>query len=166
MAWLKKILVEKNWHRVFELGVLFKGINGVFELVSGSVILFVSKQSFLSAFLHLSRGELLEDPNDKVVGFAMVWLQHLSTNTKVFAAIYILAHGLLNIFLAIQLYEEKLWAYWVAIIASVLFMSYQLYRISLYHSLVLTVITIWDAIFIAVLWHEYTYRKKLLEPAQ
>lgn len=162
MVWLKKVLIEKNWHRVFEVGIILKGINGVFELAGGSVILFANKQSFLSAFLHFSRGELLEDPNDRVVRFLIMWLQHLSTSAKVFTALYILAHGVLNIFLAIQLYKERLWAYKIAITTMALFMAYQIYRVSIHHSVALIVITMWDAIFIRVLWHEYHYHKKHL----
>lgn len=158
MTELKKLLVEKNWHRVFEFGIILKALNGVLQLISGLLILTLSKATFLNIFIKLTHGELIEDPNDKLITFASSALQHLSTNTKTFAAIYILLHAVINIFVAIQLYREKLWAYKLAMGVILLFMTYQVYRISYTHSLTLTLITIWDAIFIGVVWHEYNYR--------
>ncbi len=162
---LKNFLVEKNWHRLFEVGITLKGLNGILETVSGCLVLLVSKNAFNTVFIHLTRNELLEDPHDRFIHFLAHALQHLSTNTKTFAALYILTHGILNIFLAIQLYRERLWAYLVTIGAIILFMVYQVYRISHTHSLALTVITIWDALFILITWHEYKYRKHITSGA-
>ncbi|MHB8871338.1 MAG: DUF2127 domain-containing protein [Candidatus Doudnabacteria bacterium] len=157
---VKEIFAEKNWHRLFELGLIIKGVNGVIETLSGFFVIFASKATINTLFFNLTRGELLEDPHDRLINFIMHSLGQLSTSTKLFAAIYILTHGLLNIFLAIQLYREKLWAYLVTINLMILFIIYQIYRISYNHSLILTLITIWDIIFVIVLWHEYKYHKK------
>ncbi len=159
------ILKEKNWHRLFELGITLKGINGVLETVGGLTILLVSKNSIGRIILHFTRGELVEDPNDPLIHFLTNYMQHLSSNTKTFAAIYILTHGLLNLFLVTQLYRERLWAYLVTIGFMIIFMSYQLVRISHNHSLILTLITIWDVIFVSITWHEYKYRKSQISPS-
>lgn len=158
----ENLLVEKNWHRLFEFGIFLKGFNGIFELISGFIVLFVSKSVFTGLLFKLSRSELLEDPNDKFINFITLWLQHLSTNTKIFAAVYILIHGILNVFLAVQLYRERLWAYLVTISVTILFMSYQIFRVAHTHSIALTVITIWDIAFIIITWHEYKYRRDQL----
>lgn len=150
---------EKYWHRLFEAGIALKGFNGIFEIISGSVVFFISKNYFTSLFFRLARTEILEDPHDKFINFLGYRLQHFSTNTKLFVAAYILTHGILNIFLAFQLYREKLWAYLVTISVTLVFMVYQIYRIINTHSIALTIITIWDAIFIVITWHEYKYQK-------
>ncbi len=159
MSLHQKLFIEKNWHRVFEFGVLLKGLNGLFELISGSVVLFVSKQTFINTFFHLTRAELLEDPEDKLVLLTRDWLQHLSANTQTFAAVYILLHGAINTFLTVQLYKQRLWAYKVAGTTIVVFMLYQIYRISYTHSVVLALITAWDILFLFVLRHEYHFHK-------
>ena len=43
MKSMKKIWVERTWHDLFEIGVFLKGINGTFEILFGSLILFVNK---------------------------------------------------------------------------------------------------------------------------
>lgn len=158
----KKNPAEKQWHKIFEFGILLKAINGTLELISSLVILFTSQATFLEVFLRLSRGELIKEPNDRFIAWVTFWLQHISSDTKTFAAIYILLHGIINIYLAIQLYREKIWAYKLAIGFILVFMFYQIYRITLTHSLVLMLITIWDVVFIGVIWHEYKRKSHLL----
>jgi len=111
--------------------------------------------------LHFTRGELLEDPNDKIIQYITHTLQNFSNSTKTFAAIYILFHGIINIFLAIKLFQEKLWAYKVSIALTGTFMLYQLYRVASFHSLPLAIITLADFFFIILTWHEYKYKSRL-----
>jgi len=158
---LKDSKLIRYWHAFFELAVFIKGFNGIWETVSGFSVLFFSKAAFSKLFSFLFRNELLENPHDSFIDFMAQAMQNLSTGTKRFAAIYILLHGLLNIFLAIQLYRNKLWAYLVAINVIIVLIFYQIYRIALHHSLFLTVITIFDALFIILTWHEYQYQKTL-----
>lgn len=162
MALLIEQSEGRDLHRLFKFGIALKGLYGIFEVISGSLVLFITKNSFTNIFNRLTRGELIEDPNDRLVTFLASALQHISTNTKLFAALYIFIHGLLNIFLAVQLHKKRLWAYPVTISAMILFMSYQMYRIFHTHSIVLILITIWDITFIAITWHEYKNQKSII----
>lgn len=153
------LLSQKYWHRLFEFGIAVKAINGVWETISGLLVLFLSKAVLSSWFYLITRDELLEDPNDRFINFLAHGLQNLSHSAQTFTALYVLAHGLLNIFLAIQLYRDKHWAYLVTIGAMLMFMTYQIYRISIHHSLILTALTIFDAAFIGITWHEYKYHR-------
>jgi len=76
-----------------------------------------------------------------------------------FVAIYLLIHGLLNMFLAIQLYRDRIWAYLVTITITIIFIFYQIHRIILHHSPVLIVVTIFDVLFIILTWHEYNRKR-------
>ena len=156
------VKLEKYWHGLFELGILVRSFNGIWETICGVVILFFSK-SVLSSFLFLlARGELLEDPNDRVIRYIANLLQDLSTNTKVFAAIYILGHGILNIFLGIQLYRNRLWSYVITIAVMIIFIGYQVYRINIHHSHALIVVTAFDFLFLILTVHEYRYQRSRL----
>ncbi len=146
---------EKYWHGFFELGIFIKGFNGIWEMISGITFLFFSKNALTRFFFLLARGELLEDPNDRVVGYIANLLQNISNDTKIFAAIYILGHGILNAFLAIQLYRNRLWAYPVTVGAMMIFIGYQIYRVVLHHSLTLLILTVLDALFVVLVLHEY-----------
>lgn len=154
-------LLEKDWHKFFEIGVVLKAINGTWEIAAGTMILLINKNTFVETVLHFTRGELLEDPNDKIIQYVTHTLQNFSNSTKTFAAIYILFHGIINIFLAIKLFQEKLWAYKVSIALTGTFMLYQLYRVASFHSLPLAIITLADFFFIILAWHEYKYKSRL-----
>lgn len=151
--------LQKYWHRLFEFSVLTKGFTGVWETVSGFLFLFLNKTTLGGWFSLLVRNELVEDPDDKFINFLTHALQNLSSDAKTFAALYVLAHGLLNIFLVVQLYRNKHWAYLVIIWAMLISLPYEIYRISIHHSAILTTITIFDAFFIALAWREYKLRK-------
>ncbi len=157
---MTKLLIQKYWHELFEFGVIIKGFNGVWETISGFLVLFLSKAILSNWLLIVTRNELLEDPHDRLINFLAHALQNFSNDTKTFAALYILAHGLLNIFLAVQLYRDRHWAYLVTIGTTLIFMFYQIYRINIHHSLILTAITIFDAFFIILAWHEYRYHRE------
>ncbi len=155
-----KLNIQKYWHKLFELGIFLKSINGVWETISGVLVLTLSRATLNSWFLSVAHKELLEDPNDMLVGFLTRSFKAPSGDTKTFIAAYILFHGLLNLFLAIQLYRDKHWAYLVSIVMSLAFISYQIHRIVAYRSLVLIAFTIFDIIFIILSWHEYKHHKK------
>ncbi|MDO8594326.1 MAG: DUF2127 domain-containing protein [bacterium] len=148
-------LKHKFLHGVFEISLLLKAFNGVWETLSGIIVLFVSKVTIEGWLSTLAFSELLEDPSDRVIGFIEHTLLNPMTSTKTFVAFYILIHGLLNIFLAIQLHRKKSWAYIVTIIVTLLLIAYQVHRITLFHSLILTVFTLIDAAFVWLTWHEY-----------
>lgn len=152
---------ENVLHQIFEFGVFIKGFNGVWETVSGFFILLLSKEAIERVFYLLASREMLEDPHDFFLSFALRFLENLSHNTQIFIAVYILLHGFLNLFLAIQLYRDKIWAYLVTMVVMTIFLFYQIHRIILYHSSILTTITIFDILFIILTWHEYNRKKNL-----
>jgi uncharacterized membrane protein len=155
-----KILTQKYWHELFEFGVLLKSINGIWETFSGFIFLFLSKVTLESWFFVVTKHELLEDPKDPFISFLAQTFQNISRDTQLFAAIYLIMHGFLNIFLAIQLQRDKHWAYLATIGFTLLFVVYQIYRINMYHSLFLTVVTIFDLFFAGLAFHEYKYHKE------
>lgn len=154
------LLKEKYWHSFFETTVFLKAINGLWETISGFALILISKTALDNSFIALTRKELIEDPQDKLIGFFNVQLQHLSTGTKDFAAIYILAHGILNIFLSYHLFKDRLWAYLVSIAFAIIFTPYLIYRVSHTHSYILTGAIVFDILFTILTWHEYKYHKK------
>lgn len=154
---------ENALHKIFEFGILIKGFNAVWEIASGFFILLASKAALNSLFYFLAGNELLEDPRDILFNFVFNFLQNLSHGTQLFIAAYILIHGFLNLFLVIQLYRDKIWAYLATISVMVVFIFYQVHRIILHHSPVLTVITIFDILFVALTWHEYDRKKSKIK---
>lgn len=154
-------LKEKYWHRLFEATVFIKAINGFWETISGFALILISKTTLDNTFIALTRKELIEDPQDKLISLLNTQLQHLTTSTKDFAAIYILAHGILNVFLAYHLFKDRLWAYLVSIAFAVMLTPYLIYRVSHTHSNILIGAIVFDILFTILTWHEFKYQKRL-----
>src|SRR5262249_47614044 len=106
---------------------------------------------------HITREELLEDPRDLVANYLLQAAQHFSVSGRNFAALYLLSHGVIKLWLIVGLLRAKLSYYPVAIAIFTLFIVYQLYRFNLTHSLWLIVITVVDVLVIGLAWHEYRY---------
>lgn len=155
-------LKEKYWHEFFIISICIKTLTGLVETASGFLILLLSPAGLMAVLNRLSRGELAEDPKDFFLAYAHQYISHISSGTQVFAGLYILAHGLINLVLVIGLIKEKLWAYLVAIGVLISFMLFQLFRIAVSHSLPLTALTVFDAVFVVIIWHEYKYQLRRL----
>lgn len=153
-------LKEKYWHELFEASLVLKVINGIWQSASGLALVCIPRSALEHGFLWVFQRELLEDPHDTFVTFLNTQLQHISTNAKSFVAAYLLLHGLLNIFLAYNLYRNRLWAYKVSLIFVGLFLIYLLYRFTHTHSLLLLGVLVFDVFFLIVTWHEYKHRKR------
>ena len=93
-------------------------------------------------------------------------LQHLSLGAQHFAAIYLVSHGAIKLWLIIGLLREKLWYYPTAMVIFALFIVYQFYHFSFTHSVFLLFITVVDFVVIILTWHEYGYlRRHRLQPS-
>jgi len=150
-------LKEKYWHEFFVISICIKTLTGLMETASGFLILWMSPAGLTLVLNRLSRGGNLEGPADFFLDYAHQYLHVITSSTKVFAGLYILSHGLINLVLVAGLIKEKTWAYLVAIGALISFMSYQLIRIAMNHSIPLAVLTGFDVFFVIILWHEYNY---------
>lgn len=62
---------ERNIRRLFELTLLFKAADSVLEIAGGAVLLIAGRQSISGIAVFLTRGELLEDPNDRVANYIL-----------------------------------------------------------------------------------------------
>src|SRR5258708_31774241 len=149
--------IEYYWRKIFELGIYTKALNGVWETVAGILVfrLGIAKLGAVASFL--VRGELLEHPRDILIESGLKAIQ--THGGRKFIGLYLLIHGVINIFLSIQLYRNKYWAYIITMAATGIFVIYQLHRIALYHSVPLRIATAYDIFFIWLTWHEYRYQK-------
>lgn len=156
---LNKLLDEKKLHLAFELSLWFKAIFALAEIVAGVATYFVPQWLFLIFVLWVTKDEFAEDPHDLVANFFLRTVQHLSVDTQKFAAIYLLGHGLIKLWLIVGLLRERLWYFPVSIVVFGLFIGYQVYRFTFTHSVWLLLITALDIAIIALTWHEYRYHQ-------
>ena len=146
--------------RVFEIGIIGKGLNGTAELIAGLLLLVASPDRIRHFAVLLTQGELSEDPHDLIATRLLHSANGLTGGAVRFGAIYLLAHGAVKVALVIALLLDKLWAYpWMIGFLS-LFIGYQLYRIALHPSAGLIALTIFDALVLALTAREYRRQRQ------
>ena len=156
----RSLLNEQRIHLIFEVSLFLKGAFALLEIIGGLLAYFVPKQFVLGVVAVLTQRELTEDPRDLVANYLLHAAQHLSIGTQHFAAMYLLSHGAIKLWLIVGLLRERLWYYPPALILFGLFIAYQLYRFSFTHSAFLLLITAVDVVVIVLTWHEYGYLKR------
>lgn len=132
-----------------------KGVDGLLEIIGGFTLLFIAPAQLHPIARFLTQRELAEDPHDLVANYLVRSLQHLSSGTKQFAALYLLWHGVVKLGLVAALLWRRRWAYPVAIAAFLLFLVYQLYRYSHTRAPELIALSALDVAVIVLTWLEY-----------
>lgn len=150
-------------HISFIIGILFKGIDGFWELIGGLFLVFAKSGSIPIIIQTVFQHELSQDPTDLIANYLINLSQTMSLNTLSFAAIYLIIHGSIKLGLFLGLWLKKIWAYPLATILLSLFMVYQLIRLSYTHSFLLLFLTLIDIIIIFLLKSEYKRLKNSLD---
>jgi len=144
--------------KIFEVGILLKGLDGLLE-VAGGVLLLLIKPEYLSQLATtLTQHELAEDPRDFFSTYILHSTQNLSAGSLVFAALYLLSHGITKIILVWEILHDRFWAYLGLIYLTIGFMVYQTYRFSYSHSFGLVLLTLFDGVIVYLTVVEYRKR--------
>lgn len=155
---------EKYWHETFIFAVIVKSFTGLMELFSGILLLAVTSEGLQKILAAVARGEATEQPQDFFYTYAHQYIAHITSGTRIFAGLYLLSRAIINLLLVVGMVKKKTQAYLIAIGVISVFMLYQLLRIAHTRSLALSALTVFDAFFILLIWHEYKYLSgKLLE---
>jgi uncharacterized membrane protein len=152
---------SKSIHVFFNFSVIAKGIDGVLEIVGGILLFFTSPNNINMFVRILTQHELSEDPKDLIATYLLKSTHNLSKDVTVFAAMYLLWHGMVKVGLVAGLLFKRRWAYPAAIIAFFLFVIYQSYRFTHTHSPTLLALTVLDIFVIILTWIEYKRLKAI-----
>lgn len=146
---------ERRIHQIFEVSVWLKGAHALIECLGGVLLYFVTTSAIASWVNAFTQEELIEDPNDFIAGHLSQMASSFSVASKEFYAFYLLSHGLIKLLLVVGLLRGKLWSYPASLVALGAFMVYQVYRWSYTHSSGLLVLTVFDAVVMVLIWHEW-----------
>lgn len=146
---------EDRVDRVFRVSLWLKGADGVLELLGGLLLLVVPPDALGSLVGWLTRHELSEDPNDFIANFLLGQAANLSKSATLFGALYLISHGIVKLVLVVAVLREKLWAYPWMIAFLIVFIVYQVYRLTLTPSVWLILLTIFDAFIVVLTRIEY-----------
>ncbi|HKD97363.1 MAG TPA: DUF2127 domain-containing protein [Micromonosporaceae bacterium] len=152
MSWFKpKDLLDRS----FEIGIILKGLDGVAETIGGLLLLFVTPSQINSLVTQVTQHELTKDPHDYIATHLLHYSQGLTSGTVMYAAIYLLAHGVVKVVLVGALLGNKLWAYPWLIAVLVAFIGYQTYQLALKFSIGLFLLTLFDIAIVLLTWREW-----------
>jgi uncharacterized membrane protein len=141
--------------RIFEIGIILKGLDGVLETIGGLLLLTFTPATINSLVASLTQHELSEDPNDFIANHLLGYAQGLTGRTVTFAALYLLLHGIVKIVLVAALLRNQIWAYPWMIGFLLIFIVYQIYQIVLSPTLGLSALTIFDSAIVWLTWQEW-----------
>ncbi len=155
-----KIILDK--HKLFRVGLLIKGIDGILGFLGGLVVLFISTGSIIKVFNFFTRYELIEDPDDIIANALVDFANHLSIDTKIFIALYLISYSLVKVVLVSGLRRNKKWSYPMACTVMTLFIIYQLFRDYHTHSVWLAIFTMIDIVIVYLIYSEYKGQRQVL----
>lgn len=144
---------------VFVVGIVGKGLNGLAELLGGAALLFVTHVELSRLLQWLTRSELAEDPHDLIARYLLHSADGISDGTVIFAALYLLSHGIVKVVLVTAVLRDRLWAYPWMIGFLLAFIGYQLYRIAVQPTPGMIALTVFDALIVALTVREYRQRR-------
>ena len=141
--------------RIFEIGIILKGLDGILETIGGLLLLAVTPATINTVVSRLTQHELSEDANDFIANHLLRYAHGLTGSAVTFAALYLLVHGIVKIVLVAALLRNQIWAYPWMIAFLLIFIFYQLYRLVLSLSIGLSALTIFDAAIVWLTWREW-----------
>jgi uncharacterized membrane protein len=142
-------------HESFLVSIVLKGLGALSEVIAGIAFLKISPHALNRIVMDFIATELPEDRQDFIATHLREALVKFGAGGKHFATWYLLSHGAVKLILVIALWMNELWAYPAMIVVLAGFISYQIYRFVLMHSIAMIFLSIFDLIVIALTWSEY-----------
>ena len=157
---------KDTFDNLFEIGILLKMLDGIIETISGLALLVIRPQSVANWAHWLTRPELAEDPRDFVASHIVRWANGFTKQAAVFAAIYLLAHGIIKVVLVYEVLRNHLWAYLALIVVTAAFVVYQVIHLAEKPSVGFVLLTLFDFAVIYLTAREYVKQKALRGPGE
>jgi uncharacterized membrane protein len=152
--------------KIFEGGIILKGISGIAEFIGGLMLFFVPPSAIHSFLVFITQKEIVEDPHDVIANSVLHLGDHISTGSTAFIIIYLWVHALIKLIAVIGILRNQLWAYPFSLITLGILMLYQVYSIYVHVSIGMILLTVFDVFILWLIWREYGKAKILLSPPQ
>jgi uncharacterized membrane protein len=151
-------------HRLFYVVVFLKGLNGLAEIASGVALFMLQAGAIIMWIDWLTHEELIQNPQDVLAVSLRRWAMGFGHDAQVFAAAYLLAHGVVKVFLAsILLTEKKIWAFPLAVGLFSLLVSVAIHHLWVSWSWILAGFVAFDLFTIWVIAREWRALHKAVQ---
>jgi uncharacterized membrane protein len=152
-SWFK----PKNlFDKVFEYGILIKGIDGSIEAFTAIALIFLSPHRLQGLVVFATHRELAHDPGDFISNFLIHMSHNFTNSARLFLIVYLAIHAAIKIVSVIGLLRNKMWAYPFALISLGALTLYQIYDIIFgAGSFIVIGFTVVDVVILVLIWREY-----------
>lgn len=144
--------------KIFEVSIIIKGVEGVFELIGGIGLLIVGPGVITWASSVLTQQELSE--NDTISNFLQHTGQHLASGGTTYIVAYLLVHSIIKLIAVMSMLQNKLWGYPFSLATLGIFMLYQIYQVYTGHSWIIAALTVYDVFLLWLIWREWQMQKR------
>jgi uncharacterized membrane protein len=150
--------------RFFRWGVVGKGVYGAAELILGVLLTLVTTSTLQSWVDVLTQRELIHDPNDLLSTALVSMVDGLSSSAVLFAAIYLIAHGVvkLGLFTSVMTRAYRVYPWAIAILVA--FIGYQVFDLITAFTVGLLLLTVFDIAIVALTWRDYRRHARSEQP--
>jgi len=163
MAWFHpKSLLDKT----YEIGIIIKGIDGTLELIGGILILTLSSDTILKITHFLTQNELHQDPHNFIATHIVKLGDHLANGLNIFAALFLLSHGIVKVVMVTCLLLNKIWAYPWSLGVLITFFVYQIYVMVVSPTFGMGFLTVLDAVIIYLVYREWQQQLRRLNSSK
>lgn len=142
--------------KIFEGGIVIKGITGLLEFIGGLLLFFVSPAQIHQFIALITQREMIEDPHDRVANFLLDITSSISSGSRTFLIVYLWIHAAIKLIAVIGILKNQRWAYPFSLTTLGLLMLYQLYSIFFVQPTIgMIFLTIFDVFILWLIWREY-----------
>jgi uncharacterized membrane protein len=116
--------------KAFAIALVLKAIDALGEVAGGLWLLLIDPQWLQGWAAAFFAPELREDPHDFIATHILHWVIQFRPHAMLFAAAYLLSHGVAKLVVVVEIVRGRLWAYSGLIVLTALFAAYQLYHMA------------------------------------
>lgn len=151
---------QKAVHKVFKTITILKGIHAIIEILLGITLLILTKEFISNAIVSFVEGRFAGDPSGFIAQYISQFGIDLSLGIKLFFAFYLIIHGIVNFSLVYGIIKKPSIAYPISLLIFLGFLIYQTFSYFASYSVWLLLLTLFDILFIGLLFYEYNCHLK------
>jgi uncharacterized membrane protein len=139
----------------FLAAIAIKGIDGVVETAAGAFLAIAGPWSFYDLIVRVTAPELDHHPASRAIHAVRHGAESLAQGSDHFVVIWLLAHGVVKLALAIELLRGRKWIFPVAAAVLAGFVCYMSWRLAYHWSPWLLAFALFDAITVVLVLKEW-----------
>lgn len=144
----------------FLAAVAVKGLDGLIETLAGLAVAILGTQGIYDLVIQLTAPELDLHPASKTVHLLRHGASNLAHASSRFIMVWLIAHGIIKVALAVELLRGKSWIFPIAAAILSGFVIYMTYKISGHYSSWLLAFALFDLATVVLVLNEWRSQRK------